>query len=62
MAVVENLFGRRIVGSLMDQAMTRRLVAEALEMAPVGRRPGSELVAHSDRGSQYAGERDRRRS
>jgi putative transposase len=36
--------------------MTSRLVVDALEMAVLHRLPGSELVAHSDRGSQYASE------
>jgi putative transposase len=54
LAVVEDLFSRLIVGWSMDETMTSRLVVDALEMA-VGRRlPGEGLVAHSDRGSQYA--------
>jgi putative transposase len=56
LAVVEDLFSRRIVGWSMDSTMTSRLVVDALEMA-VGRRlPAAGLVAHSDRGSQYASE------
>ena len=31
-----------------------RLVVDALEMAMAGRRPAAGLLAHSDRGSQYA--------
>jgi putative transposase len=54
LAVVEDLFSRMIVGWSMDATMTSRLVVDALDMA-VGRRlPGAGLVAHSDRGSQYA--------
>jgi putative transposase len=54
LAVVEDLFSRMIVGWAMDGAMESRLVVDALDMA-VGRRlPGDGLVAHSDRGSQYA--------
>ena len=34
--------------------MTSRLVVDALEMAVRRRLPGGGLVAHSDRGSQYA--------
>ena len=56
LAVVEDLFSRRIVGWAMDQAMTSRLVVDALEMALRRRLPGAGLLAHSDRGSQYASE------
>ena len=59
LAAVEDLFSRRIVGWSMDQTMTSRLVVDALEMALAGRLRGSSpsaLVAHSDRGSQYASE------
>jgi putative transposase len=66
LAVVEDLFSRRIVGWSMDATMTSRLVVDALEMALARRLrgswpSGSELVAHSDRGSQYASEHYRRR-
>jgi len=56
LAVVEDLFSRRIVGWSMDQTMTSRLVVDALDMAIRGRVPGENLLAHSDRGSQYASE------
>jgi putative transposase len=56
LAVVEDLYSRMVVGWSMDATMTSRLVVDALEMAVVRRLPGSELVAHSDRGSQYASE------
>jgi putative transposase len=54
LAVVEDLFSRMIVGWAMDATMTSRLVVDALEMAIRRRLPGEGLVAHSDRGSQYA--------
>ena len=62
LAVVVDLFSRLVVGWSMAATMTSRLVVDALEMALV-RRPGgsSGLVAHSDRGSQYASEHYRRR-
>jgi len=53
-AVVEDLFSRMVVGWSMDESMASRLVVEALEMAIARRRPGAGLLAHSDRGSQYA--------
>src|SRR6266567_4078984 len=56
LAVVEDLFSRMVVGWSMDQTMTSRLVVDALAMAVRRRLPGEGLVAHSDRGSQYASE------
>ena len=55
---------RKVVGWSMDATMTSRLVVDALEMALAARLQGSSssgLVAHSDRGSQYAGEHYQRR-
>jgi len=54
LAVVEDLFSRMIVGWSMDASMESRLVVDALEMAIRRRRPEAGLLAHSDRGSQYA--------
>jgi len=54
LAVVEDLFSRMIVGWSMAETMESRLVVDALEMAISRRRPGAGLLAHSDRGSQYA--------
>ena len=56
LAVVEDLFSRMLVGWSMDATMTSRLVADALGMAVKRRLPGAGLLAHSDRGSQYASE------
>ena len=56
LAVVEDLFSRRIVGWSMDATMTSRLVVDALDMALRRRVPEEGLLAHSDRGSQYASE------
>jgi transposase InsO family protein len=64
LAVVEDLFSRTVVGWSMDQTMTSRLVVDALEMALARRLPlkgSSALVAHSDRGSQYASDHYQRR-
>lgn len=62
LAVVEDLFSRMVVGWSMAETMTSRLVVDALEMALARRRSSSSgLVAHSDRGSQYAGEHYQRR-
>lgn len=54
LAVVMDLFSRRIVGWSMQETMERRLVLSALEMALGTRRPPPGLLHHSDRGSQYA--------
>ncbi|HVK16606.1 MAG TPA: IS3 family transposase, partial [Fimbriiglobus sp.] len=64
LAVVEDLFSRMVVGWSMDATTTSRLVVDALEMALAGRLRGSScsgLVAHSDRGSQYASDHYQRR-
>jgi transposase InsO family protein len=54
LAVVEDLYSRMVVGWSMADTMTSRLVVDALEMAVQRRLPGEGLLAHSDRGSQYA--------
>ena len=54
LAVVLDLFSRRIVGWCMQQSMDRSIVLKALEMALGQRQPGVGLLHHSDRGSQYA--------
>jgi transposase InsO family protein len=56
LAAVEDLYSRMVVGWSMAQTMTSRLVVDALEMAVRRRLPGAGLLAHSDRGSQYASE------
>ncbi len=64
LAVVEDLFRRRVVGGSMDATMTSRRVVAAREMALARRPKGSSssgLVAHSDRGSPYASEHYQRR-
>jgi transposase InsO family protein len=56
LAAVEDLYSRKIVGWSMGRRVDSRLVVDALEMALARRLPGEGLVAHSDRGSQYASE------
>ena len=56
LAAVEDLYSRQIVGWSMGERITSRLVVDALEMAVSRRLPGEGLLAHSDRGSQYASE------
>lgn len=54
LAVILDLFSRRIVGWAMGTTLDRSLVLSALQMALSNRRPCSGLLCHSDRGSQYA--------
>lgn len=53
LAVVMDLYSRRIIGWSMDRWISRHLVIDALSMALDQRRPESDLIHHSDRGSQY---------
>lgn len=54
LAVVLDLFSRKVVGWAMDLRMTSGLVCEALQMAIQMRQPDTGIVIHSDQGSQYA--------
>lgn len=54
LAVVMDLFSRKVVGWSMDENIDSNLVADALKMAILNRQPGADLVHHSDRGVQYA--------
>lgn len=53
LAIVMDLFSRKIVGWSMRDSMETSLVLEALDNALEARRPGAGLLFHSDRGSQY---------
>jgi putative transposase len=56
LAIVLDLFTRKVVGYAMKETMHSALVSEAM-VAAIGRqniKPEDELVAHTDRGSQYA--------
>jgi transposase InsO family protein len=60
LAVVLDLFSRRIIGWSMSHRLETRLVIDALQMA-VDRRPAiGAVLFHSDRGSQYAADAMRR--
>lgn len=54
LAVVIDLFSRKVVGWAMEQSLDREIVLKALRMAISTRQPDAGLIAHSDRGSQYA--------
>ena len=53
LAVILDLFSRRIVGWAMSDRMTTKLTLRALQMVIRQRRPGPGLTHHSDQGSQY---------
>jgi putative transposase len=53
-AVVLDLFSRKVVGWAIRDSLATPLVADALRQAIESRRPvGSDLLHHSDRGCQY---------
>lgn len=54
LAVVLDLFSRRVIGWAMAEHMRTELVVEALGRALGVREAGVDLMHHSDRGSQYA--------
>jgi len=60
LAVVIDLFSRRVVGWSTSEHMRTELVLDALGMALRQRAPDGELVHHSDRGTQYASDEYRR--
>lgn len=53
LAVVMDLYSRRIVGWSMNRRLSRHLAVDALNMALGRRQPKKGLVHHSDRGAQY---------
>ncbi|MEZ5063409.1 MAG: IS3 family transposase [bacterium] len=53
LAVVIDLFSRRVVGWSMQRRIDRHLVLQALLMAVRRRRPTSKVLIHSDQGSQF---------
>ena len=54
LAVLLDLYSRRVVGWAMSQRITVELTEQALTMALANRVPTAGLLHHSDRGSQYA--------
>jgi len=53
LAVVLDLYARRVVGWAMSERMTATLVCDALQMALWRRQSPAGVIVHSDRGSQY---------
>jgi putative transposase len=57
LAIVMDLFSRRIIGWHIDKRMTTDLISKAMIKAYNLRQPPKGLVFHSDRGSQYTSRR-----
>ncbi|HAE7083678.1 TPA_asm: IS3 family transposase [Salmonella enterica subsp. salamae serovar 42:z:1,5] len=53
LAVVVDLFSRKIIGWSMQSRMTKDIVLNALLMAVWRRNPQKQVLVHSDQGSQY---------
>ena len=60
LAIVIDLYSRRIIGWAINRRMTQDLVSRAVIQAYNLRRPSRCLVFHSDRGSQYTSKHYRR--
>jgi putative transposase len=60
LAIVLDLFSRRIVGWAMSDRMKKGLALEALQRAITRRNPPAGLIHHSDRGSQYCSDEYRK--
>ncbi|WP_432738857.1 IS3 family transposase [Maridesulfovibrio sp. FT414] len=53
LAIVQDIFSRKIVGWSMSNRVDADLACNALDMAINNRSPTGEVLFHSDRGSQY---------
>ena len=54
LAVIIDMYSKKIIGWCTDKRMTKSIVIRALLMAVGIRNPKPGLIIHSDRGSQYA--------
>lgn len=59
LAMLMDLFSRRIVGWALENHMREPLVMSALRQAIATRQPPAGLIHHTDRGGQYAGKKYR---
>ena len=53
LAVLTDLYSRKVIGWAMSERMTADMVGDALQMALWSRKMPEGVIAHSDRGSQY---------
>lgn len=54
LAVLIDLFSRKVIGWSMSERIDKHLVLSALEMALMRRKPGAGVLHHTDRGAIYA--------
>lgn len=57
LAILLDLFSRKVVGWAMEDRINQQLTLSALRQAIAIRKPSKGLLHHSDRGSQYAAQR-----
>nr|WP_230382617.1 IS3 family transposase [Piscirickettsia salmonis] len=60
LAVVIDLYSRKVIGWAMNKRMSENLVCRAMDMAIHLRQPTEHLLFHSDRGSQYTSKKYRK--
>jgi transposase InsO family protein len=60
LAIIVDLFSRKVVGFKLGERMTKELVISALNSAMKSRNYPRKVIVHSDRGSQYASHEYRR--
>jgi putative transposase len=60
LAVVIDLYARKVVGWSMKPTMDREIVLDALMMAVWRRKPKNQVLIHSDQGSQFSSDDWRR--
>ena len=53
LAVVIDLFSRRVIGWSLQSRQTSEVVLQALHMALWRRKPQSPVLIHSDQGAQF---------
>ena len=61
LAVVLDLYSRRVIGWAVSNRMKRDLAIRALDMAVALRQPPEDCIHHTDRGSQYCSNEYQRR-
>jgi putative transposase len=54
LAVVLDLYSRKVIGWSMKPTLAKDIVLDALLMAVWRRRPNEPVIIHSDQGSQYS--------
>jgi putative transposase len=61
LAVLLDLYSRKVIGWSMSNRIDKHLVLDALEMALIRRRPNQGALHHTDRGTIYASDEYRER-